>query len=100
MKMYQSTSYIIGVETNSKLFPGMYINSEDPSISLRTAKYKDKRLLLVGGMDHKTGAKIDLKDHHDIPSLFYTKRCVSSIFIFKFYIGSVEQPIPSPSGPI
>ena len=61
MKMYQVTSYLIAAEVNEPLFEGMYINSEDPTISLRTAKYKDKRLLLVGGMDHKTGEKIDLK---------------------------------------
>ena len=64
MKMYQVTSYLIAAEVNEPLFKGMYINSEDPTISLRTAKYKDKRLLLVGGMDHKTGAKIDLKDSY------------------------------------
>ena len=64
MKMYQATSYLIAVETKEPLFGGMYINSEDPTISLRTAKYGDKRLLLVGGMDHKTGAKIDLSNSY------------------------------------
>ena len=64
MKMYQVTSYLIAVETNEELFEGIYINSEDPTVSLRTAKYKDKRLLIVGGMDHKTGAKIDLKNSY------------------------------------
>ena len=64
MKMYQVTSYLIAVETNEPLFEGMYINSEDPTISLRTAKYGDKRIILIGGMDHKTGAKIDLKDSY------------------------------------
>ena len=42
----------------------MYINSENPTVSLRTAKYGDKRILLVGGMDHKTGAKIDLSNSY------------------------------------
>lgn len=60
MKMYQVTSYLIAVETKEPLFEGMYINSEDPTVSFRTAKYGDKRILIVGGMDHKTGAKIDL----------------------------------------
>ena len=64
MKMYQVTSYLIAVETNESLFEGMYINSEDPTVSLRTAKYGDKRLLIVGGMDHKTGAKIDLSNSY------------------------------------
>lgn len=60
MKMYQETSYLIAVETNQELFDGMYINSEDPTISFRTALYNGKRVLIVGGMSHKTGAKIDL----------------------------------------
>ena len=64
LKMYQETSYIIGIETNNELFSGMYINAEDPTISLRTAKNGDKRILLIGGMDHKTGAKIDLKNSY------------------------------------
>lgn len=65
MKMYQETSYLIAVETNGKLFDGMYINAEEPSISLRTAIYNGKRILLVGGMNHKTGAKIDLKQAYE-----------------------------------
>lgn len=64
MKMYQTTSYLIAVDTNSELFEGMYINSENPTISFRTAKYQGKRLLIVGGMDHKTGAKIDLSNSY------------------------------------
>lgn len=64
MKMYQVTSYLIAVETKQPLFEGMYINSEDPTISLRCAKWGEKRLLLVGGMDHKTGAKIDLQNSY------------------------------------
>lgn len=64
MKMYQETSYLIAVETKEPLFEGMYICTEEPTISLRTAKNGDKRLLLVGGMKHKTGAKIDLKDSY------------------------------------
>lgn len=64
MKMYQETSYLIAVETDEALFDGMYINTEEPTISLRTAKFGDKRLLLVGGMKHKTGAKIDLKESY------------------------------------
>ena len=64
MKMYQETSYLIAVETKEPLFKGMYICTEEPTISLRTAKNGEKRLLLVGGMKHKTGEKIDLKDSY------------------------------------
>ena len=64
MKMYQETSYLIAAETSQELFEGMYINSENPTVSLRTALCNGKRLLIVGGMSHKTGAKIDLEDSY------------------------------------
>lgn len=54
-KMYQETSYIIGVDTKSKLFDGMYISASSPTYSYRTASFKDKEILLIGGANHKTG---------------------------------------------
>lgn len=63
LKMYQSTSYAIAVDTKEeKYFDGMYINTKDPVYSFRTIKDKDKRLLLVVGSDHKTGSKINLSE--------------------------------------
>ena len=64
--MYQSTSYVIAVDTHGKTFDGIYINSEIPTFSYRFANYKDKKLLLVGGSDHKTGSKIDLSNTYNI----------------------------------
>ena len=66
LKMYSESSYLIGVETASPLFQGMYINNDVPTFSFRTAIYKGKRILLVGGMNHKTGAKIDLSDSYRV----------------------------------
>ena len=54
-KMYQSTSYVLGIDTKSNLFDGMYISSDKPTFSYRTAKYKDKKILIMAGGDHKTG---------------------------------------------
>lgn len=56
LKMYQSKSYAIAVDTKEELFPGMYISSWDPVISFRTVPYNGYRLLIVVGGDHKTGA--------------------------------------------
>ena len=55
LKMYQSTSYAIAIETKKALPEGMYINEKEPILSFRTAKYEDKRLLIIGGGSHKTG---------------------------------------------
>ena len=65
LKMYQSMSYAIAVETNEKLFDGMYISSDTPNLSLRTAKYGDKRLLIVVGPDHKTGESKNLSGNYE-----------------------------------
>lgn len=54
-KMYQETSYIIGVDTETSLFDGMYISSSAPTYSYRTVKFQNKKLLLLGGANHKTG---------------------------------------------
>lgn len=66
MKMYQSTSYIIAVDVGDKIFDGMYINPSSPTFSYRSAVYNNKKILLVGGADHKTGAKIDLSNAYSI----------------------------------
>lgn len=62
LKMYQEASYIIGIETNEPLFNGMYINTKSPISSFRTAIYKDKRIVLIGGSEHKVGTTDDLSD--------------------------------------
>lgn len=65
LKMYQEKSYVIGIETSQRLFQGMYINAESPTLSLRTAKDGDKDIVLVSGMEHKVGAKIDLENAYN-----------------------------------
>lgn len=53
--MYQSTSYVLGIDTHSDVFDGMFINPSQPIYSFRTAPFGDKRLLILAGRDHKTG---------------------------------------------
>lgn len=57
-KMYQSSSYVIGVDTKKTLFNGMYITASDPVYSFRTAYYNGKKILLLGGLGHKTGTAV------------------------------------------
>lgn len=58
-KMYQATSYAIAIEAKKNFPNGMYINSKEPTVSFRTAKYNDKDLLIIGGGGHKTGYSPD-----------------------------------------
>lgn len=65
-KMYQSSSYVIGVETKKELPNGMYLNIEEPTYSFRTAEDKGKNILLIGGADHITGDKVTYKNTYEI----------------------------------
>lgn len=66
LKMYQSTSYLIAVDTKKTLFNGMYINPSSPIFSYRTVKHQGKNLLLIGGSDHKTGQPSCYQDTYGI----------------------------------
>lgn len=66
LKMYQSTSYVIGVDIGNNYFNGMYINNSSPIYSYRFAQNGNKKILLVGGADYKTGSKIDLSKAYSI----------------------------------
>lgn len=57
IKMYQDSSYAIGVELETDVFDGMYISCDTPTTSFRNAvQDNEKKLLIVGGSGHKTGA--------------------------------------------
>lgn len=58
-KMYQSTSYAMGIETDKKIPDEMYINDEEPILSFRNAVYNNKKILIIGGGNHKTGYSPD-----------------------------------------
>ena len=51
----------------------MYINSEEPTISFR----RQDDLILIGGNDHKTGAKIDLSNAYKFLEDIAKKRVAS-----------------------
>ncbi|MBR3162605.1 MAG: FAD-dependent oxidoreductase [Clostridia bacterium] len=55
-KMYQETSYIIGIDTKEDFLDGMYITAQAPTYSFRAVKDGNKNILLIGGGNHKTGA--------------------------------------------
>lgn len=59
LKMYQETSYVIAVDIKDNEFNGMYINVENPTISLRSLKYKEHNILLISGNNIKTGDVVE-----------------------------------------
>lgn len=74
-KMYQSTSYVIAIETEKKLFDGMIISAKEPIYSFRTSFYNGKKVLLICGAEHKTGEAIatekKYKELEDIAKKYY-----------------------------
>lgn len=107
LKMYQEMSYLIGVETKEPLPKGMYINIENPTISIRVANDNEKSLLLIGGNGHKTGERIDIQNSYkyleDIAKKYYpdgvvkyrwcTEDCISLDKIP--YIGEFSNLMPN-----
>lgn len=63
-RIYQKKSYALGVKINDKFPEGMYISAEDPGRSLRSQKYEDGELIIVGGEHHKTGHGEDTINHY------------------------------------
>ena len=106
-KMYQSTSYIIAIDAKKTLPNGMYICSDVPHFSFRTAKFNGKRILLIGGFEHKTGLHISYKDSYgalenEAKSLYpecevlykwSTEDCISLDKVP--YIGSYSPTLPN-----
>lgn len=63
LKMYQEASYVIGFKTSANLFDGMYINTQAPIISLRTAlDNNNEQIVLLGGSNHKVGTDDDISN--------------------------------------
>lgn len=54
-KIYVERSYILAITAKEKFPGGMYINTEDPSRSLRSQKTEDGELIFLVGEKHKVG---------------------------------------------
>ncbi|MTI94428.1 MAG: FAD-dependent oxidoreductase [Firmicutes bacterium] len=63
-RMYPNRSYVLGVRTEDKLPPGMYVTAENPGRSLRSQRYKDGEMILVAGEHHKTRQGEATMDHY------------------------------------
>lgn len=69
-RMYAEKSYLLGVKIKNKFPEGMFINAEDPGRSLRSQKYEDGEIVLVGGEHHRTGSEIHTNIHYENLSEF------------------------------
>lgn len=83
LKMYQSTSYAIVFDVKKKLFDGMYISYETPTVSFRTIKDGNRRLLLAVGYDYKTGTE-ELRDGYQRLEVIVRKMYPEAEVLYKW----------------
>jgi len=108
MKMYQSSSYVIGIDPKEEVFSSMYLQVEEPKQSFRVAKdASGKKIILMGGQGHKTGKSVtyemtygklieDAKTYFPKGEIIYnwsTRDCISLDKIP--YIGQFSEFLPN-----
>lgn len=69
-RIYTEKSYVVAVKLKEKFTEGMFITAEDPGRSLRSQKYEDGEIVLVGGEHHKTGDEKNTNIHYENLSKF------------------------------
>jgi glycine/D-amino acid oxidase-like deaminating enzyme/nitrite reductase/ring-hydroxylating ferredoxin subunit len=69
-RIYTEKSYVVGVKLKEKFTEGMFISAEDPGRSLRSQKYENGEIVLVGGEHHKTGNEKKTNIHYENLSNF------------------------------
>jgi len=63
-RMEPSRSYVLGVRTGEPFPDGLFINAEGPVHSWRSQPTDAGELVLVGGMEHRTGENVDTREHY------------------------------------
>lgn len=81
-KLSPQRSYCLAARVRGELPAAMYISSDEPTRSLRTARHGDEELLIVGGEGHKAGQEGDTearyaalerwtREHFDVDSIAF-----------------------------
>ena len=106
-RIYTERSYVVAVKAKEKYPGGMYINAEDPSLSLRAQASDYGELVLFGGEHHKCGQGNDTTKHYealidnvnkiftveDLPFRWSTQDCMTLDDIP--YVGQYTQNTPN-----
>lgn len=83
-RIYTEKSYVLGVKLKEKLAEGMFITAEDPGRSIRSQKYEDGEIVLVGGEHHKTGNSKNTNIHYENLSNFARKNFNVESIIYRW----------------
>ncbi|MGM8216765.1 FAD-dependent oxidoreductase [Bacillaceae bacterium W0354] len=63
-RLHADRSYVLAVKTSLKYPGGMYLSTDQPTRSLRSAKLNGEEVILIGGDGHKSGQGKDLMKHY------------------------------------
>ncbi|MBW4082178.1 FAD-dependent oxidoreductase [Paenibacillus sp. S150] len=64
-RLHAERSYCLAIEPETGYEGGMYLSAGEPTRSLRAVEWNDKRLVIVGGDNHKTGHGICTYGHYE-----------------------------------
>ncbi|NLG81177.1 MAG: FAD-dependent oxidoreductase [Bacilli bacterium] len=64
MKLKPSMAYVVASFYDKEFTEGDYINSEEPTRSIRTHPYEGKRILIIAGETHQCGHSSNDKKHY------------------------------------
>lgn len=64
-RLYAERSYVLAVEPETEFEGGMYLSTGDTTRSLRAVEWDGRKLVLVGGENHKTGQGICTFGHYE-----------------------------------
>lgn len=64
-RLHAERSYCLAVETEADYEGGMYLSASEPTRSLRAVEWGDRKLVIVGGNNHKTGQGICTFGHYE-----------------------------------
>ncbi|WP_100374275.1 FAD-dependent oxidoreductase [Bacillus sp. FJAT-45037] len=69
-RMHAERSYVIAAETEKEFPGGMYLSCDNPKRSLRYTDMDGKKLVIIGGEQHKAGQGMDTMYHYEALQAF------------------------------
>ena len=81
-RVFPYQSYVIAARVNNPPEDALYWDDADPYHYIRLASSLDPDLVLIGGLDHKTGQPVDEREHFVDLERYATQR---------FFVRSIEQ---------
>ncbi|MCF6139030.1 FAD-dependent oxidoreductase [Pseudalkalibacillus berkeleyi] len=64
-RMHAEKSYVLAIKPSKEYPGGMYLSTDQPKRSLRSATINGEQYVLVGGESHKTGQGINTMKHYE-----------------------------------